>query len=401
MSFRFVHGADLHLGAPMGLRSIPPGWEAHIEMLDRNLLDRVAAFCCAEDVDFLILAGDIFDNPHPHLRLQRSFVQAMEQLDDAGVHCFLIEGNHDAGAWDRFAFPLPARVHRFGKELGEIKIRLRSNNQEISIWGASFAVEHRERPVVDAFPDALQSDWAAVVFHAEQASQGRYHPFLHKDLAYSPFAYHALGHEHSFQQLQNPALVYPGIPQARHRAEVPASGICLVEVQGKQQQVTSVDVAAVQWRTEEIAVDGLDENGVFRRCVNLVQRCHDQHTQPVIVCLQLTGTSTDHRGWSSKARVEEFLEALREETRWLQGVWLESLEYVGWPAVDRTTLTDRDDFLGEVFRQLTNEEPLRDVDQILSHCNQELCWAAVYEEARRQLLGAFNENLDGDEGHVD
>ena len=62
----FIHAADLHLGAPFkGLRSIAPEWADILLQAIPEAFRNVIDIALKEKVDFVVLAGDIFDNSHP------------------------------------------------------------------------------------------------------------------------------------------------------------------------------------------------------------------------------------------------------------------------------------------------------------------------------------------------
>ena len=95
--FRFVHAADLHLDSPFrGIHNEAP---AHVAQTlsnatfdaYRNIID----LCLQEEVDALLVAGDIYDGADRSLRAQLRFVDGLKQLDRAGTRSFICHGNHD------------------------------------------------------------------------------------------------------------------------------------------------------------------------------------------------------------------------------------------------------------------------------------------------------------------
>ena len=62
----FIHAADLHLGAPFkGLRTIAPEWSEVLLQAIPEAFRKVISTALAEKVDFVVIAGDVFDNSHP------------------------------------------------------------------------------------------------------------------------------------------------------------------------------------------------------------------------------------------------------------------------------------------------------------------------------------------------
>lgn len=83
---KFAHIADVHLG----------GWKQQ-QLQDLNLLSFKAAVsrCILEKVEFVIIAGDLFDNAFPPIDVLKETFAEFKKLKDAGIPCFLIAGSHD------------------------------------------------------------------------------------------------------------------------------------------------------------------------------------------------------------------------------------------------------------------------------------------------------------------
>jgi len=85
---RFVHTADLHVGAN---RSLPDYLRRQEEMFD-------SIFDVAYDnnIDTVVMAGDIFDDPETTTQAEREMVERkLLEYDAAGFHILMIPGNHD------------------------------------------------------------------------------------------------------------------------------------------------------------------------------------------------------------------------------------------------------------------------------------------------------------------
>ena len=83
---RFVHAADLHLDSPFrGIRNEAPDYVA--ETLRRatfDAYDNIVGLCLREQVDALLVAGDIYDGADRSLRAQLKFVDGLNRLDAGG-----------------------------------------------------------------------------------------------------------------------------------------------------------------------------------------------------------------------------------------------------------------------------------------------------------------------------
>ena len=83
---RFAHIADVHLG----------GWK-HQPMQDLNLesFKKTIDICISEKVDFVLIAGDLFDSPYPPIEILKETFAEFKKLKDKKIPCFIIAGSHD------------------------------------------------------------------------------------------------------------------------------------------------------------------------------------------------------------------------------------------------------------------------------------------------------------------
>lgn len=90
---RLLHLADVHLGAPFG------AFGKIAEERSRQLLDAFRALpdlAVREEVDAVLLAGDLFDGPRPTDATVAAVQEVVRRLVAAEVPTFAVPGNHDA-----------------------------------------------------------------------------------------------------------------------------------------------------------------------------------------------------------------------------------------------------------------------------------------------------------------
>ncbi|MBI5061756.1 MAG: DNA repair exonuclease [Candidatus Aenigmarchaeota archaeon] len=84
---KFAHMADVHLGS----------WNAHPDLRELP----VAAFrkaidiCMHENVDFILVAGDLFDTSLPSMDILKDAVAVLKRCADAGIRVYVVPGSHD------------------------------------------------------------------------------------------------------------------------------------------------------------------------------------------------------------------------------------------------------------------------------------------------------------------
>jgi len=83
---KFAHLGDCHLG----------GWR-HPELLDLNFKSFQTAIkkCLDEKVDFVLIAGDLFDSAYPSIDIIKETFSEFRKLKESNIPVFLIAGSHD------------------------------------------------------------------------------------------------------------------------------------------------------------------------------------------------------------------------------------------------------------------------------------------------------------------
>src|ERR1700710_2682944 len=140
MPYRFVHAADIHLDSP--LRSLAlrdPELAALIGNATRRAFVAIVNLCLEEQVDALLLAGDLYDGEQTSMKTARFLAEQLRRLDAAGIKVFIIRGNHDALSKITKELVLPENVHLFGGRADVVEISRDRGERPIAIHGLSFA----------------------------------------------------------------------------------------------------------------------------------------------------------------------------------------------------------------------------------------------------------------------
>ncbi|MBU2639005.1 MAG: DNA repair exonuclease [Nanoarchaeota archaeon] len=83
---KFAHIADCHIG----------GWsEPKMKQLTIDAFNYAVNCCINEKVDFVLIAGDLFNTAIPQIDLIRDTVSALKKLKDNGIKVYTIAGSHD------------------------------------------------------------------------------------------------------------------------------------------------------------------------------------------------------------------------------------------------------------------------------------------------------------------
>ena len=117
---RYIHAADLHLDTPFQGLSRTASQGAHLARLLQEAtfkaMERLFRLCESDKPDFLILAGDVYNEENHSVKAQLKLCDGCRRLRDAGVRVFLAHGNHDPPSSRLAAVQWPDNVTIFGPE---------------------------------------------------------------------------------------------------------------------------------------------------------------------------------------------------------------------------------------------------------------------------------------------
>src|SRR3990167_6637348 len=83
---KFAHMSDVHLG----------GWKQKpMQDLNFQSFQKAVEICMKEKVEFLLIAGDLFDTAYPSIEILKETFAEFKKIKDAGIPVFLIAGSHD------------------------------------------------------------------------------------------------------------------------------------------------------------------------------------------------------------------------------------------------------------------------------------------------------------------
>ncbi|WP_018659410.1 metallophosphoesterase family protein [Allofustis seminis] len=225
----FIHAADLHLDTPFsGLKELSPHWKARLQAAPYQALDKIVETAISKQVDFVIFAGDIYDQAVRGFKAQMAFLNALKQLECANIPIFVIFGNHDYAKNTLTDVQFPENVHIFNSGKVTTAFYQTSCGEKVALSGFSYAARHEVREMIEEFPlRSDEVDYHIGIYHGQIGHAGdAYAPFQVTAMQQKHYNYWALGHIHQRQFLAtNPPIVYSGTTQGRHALEVGEKGI--------------------------------------------------------------------------------------------------------------------------------------------------------------------------------
>lgn len=263
MSVRFLHAADLHLGSQLKTQHRQAtGSIDTLESAVYTAANRLFETAIDADVDFVVIAGDLYDENARSVKANTFLREQFEKLADNGIPAYVIYGNHDPVGSATTYVELPDTVHEFDHEAPEVCHFPNEDTPEARIWGQSYRDRHESRSMYHRFTPTTDRIPTIGLLHTGLNPDGRrYVPVARSDLEQKDdIHYWALGHIHDPRifETEQP-IAYPGVPQGRQITEPGLGGGYLVELdaQGKC-DIEFVPTSPVVWQTVDVDV-GADD----------------------------------------------------------------------------------------------------------------------------------------------
>ena len=351
---RFIHAADLHLDSPLrGLARYEGAPVERLRTATRGALEQLIDLALAERVDFVLLAGDIYDGDWQDFHTGLFFREQLVRLDRAGIRVFMIQGNHDAQGVISRQLKLPPNVWVFGSRSAETR---RLDDLAVAIHGRSFRQRSEDADLVPSYPDPLPGLFNIGLLHTSLSGRpghDTYAPTTVATLAAKGYDYWALGHVHCRELVSDdPRILYPGNLQGRHANETGPKGCELVRVEAGRitGEFIPLDLVRWDWITLDLAgLDGLDAVGAtFREA--LAPRLAGAGDLLHAVRVTLTGCTGLYAIEAERpGTLEAAIQAAAQDVAAAE-VWIEQVRLDLTPPLDRDRIAQRQDAVGELVR---------------------------------------------------
>lgn len=382
----FIHVADLHLDTAFSAI-------AHIgkEKLSERLcyapfeaLENLLILCEEKNPDFVVLAGDIYNNEEGSLRARFALNDAFERLKALNIAVYYAHGNHDPyqthSKQHNQNVVWPDNVHVFGAKWEYFSHTGKNSTGETvelaRIYGISHTTRNEKRNLASMLEVEKNGCVHIGVLHTGIVSSGKcqkklemkenYAPCSLKDLHKHSIHYWALGHIHIPTVVdKNIPTVYSGSMQGLHINEDGERGCMFVEFANVEENHVSEAVytfhalGPVQWHVLDVE---LDAKQTEIEDIVLVQKKIAQEIKNYVSKLSLGSECTDIIlrvrlfGRSSVAALLHDHDVQLDMCNALQNVnnslkiHLKDIQSFVRPAFDFENALQRDDILGEALR---------------------------------------------------
>ena len=359
---KFIHTADIHLDSPLsGLAAYKDAPADLLRTVTRDAFTRLVDAAIEETVDFMVIAGDLYDGSWKDYNTGHFFCREMGRLNKAGIPVYLLLGNHDADSEMTKKLTLPPNVHQFETRKANTFL---IETLKVALHGRSYKEAATVENLATTYP-APVAGWLNIgVLHTAlegYAAHANYAPCSLAELSAKGYDYWALGHVHEHAiLLKDPWVVFPGNLQGRHIRETGARGAIMVTAdESGIQSVERLLVDVLRWQV--VAVDASEANSlaevvrlVGRYFERLITATPEKIYLSVRVCI--TGKTAAHGelfGLETQLREEILGQAAGQG---IDRLWVEKVRIETEPLTDAAHIVARSDAIADLQR-LLDEAP--------------------------------------------
>jgi DNA repair protein SbcD/Mre11 len=357
--FSFVHAADLHLDSPFkGMTADNPAIALSVSSATFDAFDSLIDLCIRKQVDFLLIAGDVYDGADRSLRAQLRFRDGLDRLATNEIDSFVVHGNHDPFDSRSSAIEWPGRVHSFGCHKVETRPFERDGAPIALISGISHSRQKETQNLTKRFVRENSELFHIGLLHCNVGSDTGYDPYAPcemSDLVALGMDYWALGHVHEKAILcREPHVVYPGNTQGRSIREEGERGCYLVTVNGRSiAKVEFHPLDAVRWFRIRVSIDGITTldrlDAALSRAVQSLSQ--DIDSRSVVCRIEIVGRGPMYDELQKEGAVDDLLGRTRDNFAAENPfVWVQEIEIHCRPEADLEKRREGRDFLGQVLR---------------------------------------------------
>lgn len=392
---RFIHVADIHLDSPLrGLEAYPGAPTERLRIATRQAFDRVVDLCIEERVDFLIIAGDLFDTDVRDFNAALAAAAQLRRLEQDDIPVYLVLGNHDSREEMTRHVPWPANVRVFDHKR---PATIRHPTLPVAVHGMSYPKREVIENLVPAYPAPIAGCFNIGVLHTNvggNTHHAAYAPCSIEDLVTKGYGYWALGHIHDFGVLhQFPHVVYSGNTQGRHAREIGPKGCVLVSVDehsgvAEVRDIEFRETNLVRWFREIITLQAEDDEDTLLDAVRnrLREVISVADGRLAAVRFNVAGRCSVHAQLSRDSSRQQIIANLRAlASDFGDDVWIEKITFRTQSPLDLDGLRERQDLIGQL---------LRDVD-LLAGDPHSLSALPDTKELAAKLATELSQGIDG------
>lgn len=269
MSVRLLAIGDIHLGRR--LTRVPEAvtqFATIAELSPEGAWDRTCEFAVAQEVDAVVLAGDVVDREQDLFEAYGLLERGVRKLVEAGIRVISIAGNHDVEVLPRLAEAVPG-FQLLGRDGAweTCRVSSRRGDESVQLLGWSFPSPQVTESPLRALPGSMaqqlpaQPEITIGLLHCDLGRRTSPHaPVSLRELEDVPVDAWLLGHIHTPSPLATMPrpIGYLGSLTGLDPTESGEHGPWLVDAASEGVTLRQVPLAPLRWERLAIPCDGKD-----------------------------------------------------------------------------------------------------------------------------------------------
>ncbi|UCE43449.1 MAG: DNA repair exonuclease [Candidatus Bathyarchaeota archaeon] len=394
--------SDCHLG----------GWrDPLLREAGLQCFERAIDICIDEEVDFILISGDLFDTSRPAIDIMERTVSKLKEAKDAGVQSYVIEGSHDFSPTGKTMLGVLEKAGLFirvseGKATEEGKLRLRFVTDEktgakiTGLFGRMGVLEAKTYESLDRESLEKEEGFKIFMFHTglEELKPEMFRHAEGMSISSLPkgFNYYAGGHIHKhsvddwgdYDKIVFPGPIFPADFGELESLEY--GGFYVVTKRGEKLDTQWRRLGLYDVLKLEVAADGKTPEGVESEIEKWLE---EVYVKDKIVLLRVEGTlasgrssDIDFRGLTSSA-MKKGAKLVKKKTSKLSTKEYEEIT---------VTSTSREDLEDRLVREHVGQHKLGKLsDKELFKLTKNLMKVLAEEKKPDETKRDYNERVRG------
>lgn len=401
MSFSFIHTSDIHLGRAFSDLSIISDKMQLCEQACEKSFNKIVDLAINKKADFVLIAGDSFDNNEHDLHTKLIFIKNLKRLADNGIASYVICGNHDPielykkhESYFKFDEKYNGLINITGVTT-ENHIHQYFHNENIVINSISFKTEEGENPTTELKTLEHNNNCFHIgLIHCDlEKNESKYAPCSKEDLKSLDYNYYALGHIHIPEE-RDERMIYAGSPQGRTKKETGEHGCYYVCVDGNDISKEFVSTDVIQFNELELNCSEYENKiEVFEAIKELVNEQTSTDIELNLFEIKLIGITNAYKDLNdTESLIEEYTSEFDENSNHI-GVY--KIENNTIPNIDENILLSDTGIIG-IITNAFNENSEIDIENIYE--NIKTIHENIYKklgldnESKTELINALTDD---------
>lgn len=275
---KFVHIADIHFDMPFTVLN-KNGFAEKRRLDQRKVFEKVINYIQENNVDFLFIAGDLYENEYVRKSTIDYINNCFKQIPNTKI--FITPGNHDPylnnSYYNQYKWNENVKIFT---DLEKVSI------ENINVYGYGFTSFYSKKIRI---PNDLESSKINILLmHADlngtSKEFGEYNPILESELKNSDFDYIALGHIHKSNIKENKKIVYPGSLISGGFDELGRHGMVVgeIDLENKKIQVEFIPLDNKEFIELEFATDNINSKEELIENINKLKLEDDKYYKIIL-----------------------------------------------------------------------------------------------------------------------